>query len=83
MILPGLKLGNIIIVVKSDIDIDEEKSITFQASSGLTKIIKVPKNTTIENLLEKYFEEIGFEDNDNKDKILFLSNGESLDPNSQ
>ena len=59
------------------------KDIYFSTSSGLRTLIKADPNTTIENLLKKYKEEIEIDENDNEERIIFLFNGTKLNGNSK
>ena len=75
--------GSIIIVLDKQNIIDSIKDIHFQTTSGSETIIKAHCYTTIESLIKKYKEEIEVDENDNKEKLLFLFNGNRLKTNSK
>jgi len=74
--------SNILVIDRNNI-IDSIKDIHFQTTSGSKTIIKAHCYTTIESLLKKYKEEIEVDENDNREKLLFLFNGNRLNTKSK
>ena len=77
------KHQNYIYVIDPNNIIDSIKNICFNSSSGLRTLIKADPNSTIENLLKKYKEEIEIDENNNEEQIIFLFNGTKLNGNSK
>ena len=59
------------------------KNISFDASTGLKVILKVPNDTTIKELLKKYVEKIGLSEKVIGTDLIFLFNGGRMDTNSE
>ena len=58
-------------------------NIAFDASTGSKVIISAPKNTTIKDLIKQYIKKINISENHIGKDIIFLFNGEKMNPHSE
>ena len=59
------------------------RNIRFDASTGIKVLVKLDKETTIEQAIKQFVKKLGLHENVIKDDLIFLFNGKKLDVHSQ